>query len=135
MYGRCCSEPISTIRPSNPSLRKVSTARPPAKPAPTITKVSAAAISSSPADSGRIYGCQLGERKRADQKAEVAQRDVPVLTLADQVDDNPGEPECNEIPTKSGCNRHHEPRHDLDHAHDVHDRLGAPRQSVGEERR
>src|SRR5262245_66463739 len=116
MYGRCCSEPISTIRPSNPSLRRVSTARPPAKPVPTITKVSAAAMSSSPADSWSVRGCQLGQRERADQQAEVTQRDIPVLALADQVDDNPGKPGSHQIPTKSRCYRHHQAGDALDPA-------------------
>ncbi len=46
-YGRSGSAPIITMPPSKPSSRRVSTALPPAMPAPAITKVSSLIAGSS----------------------------------------------------------------------------------------
>ena len=96
-YGRSASAPISTMRPSKPSSRRVSAALAPARPAPTITNVrwsgghghspsSRARNSCRVRGSSRTSPWSADVTVRAPELLHAAQRHAQVLGLQDDAD-------------------------------------------------
>ena len=75
------------------------------------------------------------QRERAEQEAEVAQRDVVVARERQQGDDDAAQPGRHHVGAVAGLERHREPGHDLHGAHDVHEVLPAARRDVVDPRR
>jgi len=71
-----------------------------------------------------VRGGQLGEGERADEQAEVAQRDVVVVAHRHQVDDDAGEPQRDDVPADPRGQRHEHAGHDLDDADEQHRVVG-----------
>ena len=79
---------------------------------------------------GVVLGGEPRERERGEHQPEVAQRDVVVARVAEQVDDDPGEPCGDDVGGVAGLDRDGDAGDDLDHADDVHRVEGAERAEV-----
>src|SRR5581483_1390517 len=84
---------------------------------------------------GTEGGGQSGEREGGDEEPEVTQGDVVVVADQKQVDDDPGQPDGDEIAAEPGAESDDESCDDLDGADDIHHLMCGPRQVVHDVRR
>ena len=75
---------------------------------------------------------ETSEDQRGDGETEVTQRDVPVLTGHDEVDDDEPQPRHDDVGRVARDDRDEKTGHDLDDADAAHEELGAHADRLGD---